>query len=238
MGLIGIILFLNQTRHTNSLCERIIFCLKIAMLCWQILQFERIIFIVNFFPTPPTDNLYKFCAIFGAWLVAGVIALFMLLGYVMYDAEKQLIAQTHHIRTTGNYQRVLDRLESIEQGNLGENIIEWTLISDGSEQEVQGLLQIKSNHEKAIKEYEEAIRTDYRNAFDIAEATGVMWVILILITIAVFFFYFGFKYWYVKVQKVSDELMLTDLKIKRLTLIQLEQELRRTRKYKFSNRTK
>lgn len=186
---------------------------------------------MNFFPTPPTDNLYKFCAIFGAWLVAAVVALFMFLGYVKYDSEKQFIAQTHHFRTTNNYQSVLDRLESIEKGNFGENIIEWIPVSDGSEQEVQGLLQIKANYERAIKEYEETVRTDYRAAFDIVEATGFIWLICILITMAFLCFYFGFKLWYIKVQKVSDELMLTDLEIKRLTLRQLERDIHKTRKY-------
>ncbi|EHK4786486.1 hypothetical protein [Vibrio parahaemolyticus] len=186
---------------------------------------------MKFFPTPPTDNLYKFCAILGAWLVAGVIALFMLLGYVTYDLEKQSVAQTHHFRTMSNYEKVIDRLSSIEQGKLDENIIEWLPSSDGSENEVDRLLEIKANQEKAITEYENEIRTDYGEIFEVVEATGIWWVICVLISLSVLCFYFGFKLWYIKVQKISDELLVLDVEIKRLTLRQLEKEVSKSRKF-------
>ncbi|WP_412498459.1 hypothetical protein [Vibrio furnissii] len=195
------------------------------------IRIMRYKFKVKFFPTPPTDNLYKFCAILGAWLVAGVIALFILLGYVTYDLEKQSVAQTHHFRTMSNYEKVIDRLSSIEQGKLDENIIEWLPSSDGSENEVDRLLEIKANQEKAITEYENEIRTDYGEIFEVVEATGIWWVIYVLISLSVLCFYFGFKLWYIKVQKISDELLVLDVEIKRLTLRQLEKEVSKSRKF-------
>ncbi|SYZ83251.1 Uncharacterised protein [Vibrio paracholerae] len=191
----------------------------------------EVIILMTFFPTPPTDNLYKFCAIFGAWLVAAVVALFVLLEYVTYDLEKQSLAQMHHFRTTSNYQKIVDRLSSIEQGDLGENIIEWLPNSDGSVQEVKHLHEIKSNYQKLIEEYENEVRIDYGEIIEVVDATRIMWLIYVLIGLAAFCFYFGFKYWYVKVQKVSDELMQKDLAIKRLTLEQLERECKKTKKY-------
>jgi hypothetical protein len=192
---------------------------------------------LNFFPTPPTDNFYKFLAILGAWLMGAVVALFMLLGYFNYDIEKQSLAQTYHFQTTQKLEKIKRRQKSIELGNIQENIIDNARFSDGSHQEIKYLNDFESRLKIRIKEYNKVARTDYKKVFEVIKATGFMYFIYSLIAAAILCFWIGFKNWYFKVQKVNDELLGLDLKIKRLTLRELESKNKTSTRLKLRRRT-
>ncbi|MGI9950699.1 hypothetical protein [Vibrio hyugaensis] len=187
---------------------------------------------MKFFPTPPTDNLYKFHAILGSWLVGASLVLYVLIKYVSYDLELQLADQSHHMRTERDLVKVNERLESIAKGNLEENKVSWVRGADGSPDEVAYLKQLKENFETSIQVYKDTEKIDYGRIFDIVEATDLWWIIGFLMFIAGLLFYSGFKNWYYKVQKPQDELIQLDLKIKRLTLLEMERESKKRKKFK------
>ncbi len=122
------------------------------------------------------------------------------------------------------------RLGSINEGKIKENMLDWSVISDGSEREISFLNAAKKRHLEMIHEYELKPNRDYSKLFKLAEATGFMWVAYLLVSISVFCFYFGFKHWYNKVQKLNDLSIENNIKIQKLTIEKMNKEIALTKK--------
>ncbi|WP_154124057.1 hypothetical protein [Grimontia hollisae] len=176
------------------------------------------------FPAPPTDNLYKFMAITGSWLMALVVVLFMFIGYINHDLERATVQQQSYMNSLKALRGIELREESIRNGDLTENILPWVPVSDGSNRELEYLNDRKEEHQKYISNVEEN-QIDYGRWFDLVEATGAMWFIYGIVAIGWSCFYFGFRGWYTKVQKHADETVLLEKTIKELTIKQIEQEM-------------
>jgi len=185
---------------------------------------------LNFFPKPPTDNLYKFLAVTGTWLMAFVTIFIMYLGYINHEIKKISIKQDNYYFHKNTVNDINRRLSSIKKGEIKRNVLDWTIISDGSIKETTFLNAAKKRYIERIKQYESKPRQDYNELFKLVKATGFLWVVYLIIAIAVFCFYFGFRYWYSKVQKLSDISIQHDINIKKLTIEKMKQEIALTKK--------
>ncbi|QHS13189.1 hypothetical protein [Shewanella sp. Arc9-LZ] len=184
---------------------------------------------MNFFPKPPTDNLYKFLAITGTWLVAIVTAFFMYLGYLTFELKKLNYEQSRMMFSESVVREIDRRLKSISEDKLDENILDWTPRSEGSD-EVQFITQIKQSHLQRVKDYDSKPKPDYGYQFDLVKETGFINIVYGIIFLAVSCFYFGFRGWYSKIQKPMDLGLKLDLKIKEVSIEKMEAELALTKK--------
>lgn len=192
---------------------------------------------MNFLPKPPTDNLYKFMAISGIWMMGFVIAFIMYLGYLNYQIEKEGIKQNSFYRTEALSIQIDDRLASISEGNLNDNIIDWALINDGSKEEISFLNNLKKAQEKKIQEYKaDPVNDEYGKQIHLAEATGLMWVIYTLIFLSVLCLWLGFRFWYTHVQKPANTLISKDIEIRNLTIEKMKLDIDITRLSKNAHR--
>ena len=173
-------------------------------------------------------------AILGVWLSVLVIFFIMFMGYLEYELENTSRESTKYYRVKEVTRQIDLRLGSIDKGNLEENVIDWVHLSDGSDGEVKFLTSMKVDNDKYVQKYETEDKTDYGRYLDLIKATGFLWFILLIIALAVFCFYFGFKQWYIKVQKISDELLEKDLDLKKIELEKLRSELYKNRSYVLS----
>ncbi len=168
-----------------------------------------------------------------------VVALFMFIGYINHDMERLSEEHSNYMFSKKKIREIEKRRESIANGKPRENVLSWIPVSDGSERELTFLREVKSRHKELISEYKDKNRINYAEWFDLVEATGATWFIYGIIAIGWFCFYFGFRGWYTKVQKHSDESLLHDVKIKELTIKQLQSEIaltKRSSRARFSRR--
>jgi Ca2+/Na+ antiporter len=169
----------------------------------------------DFFPKPPTDNLYKFMAITGTWLLSLVAVSLMFLGYMSFKIEKetnQIAHQMNYRQTIGEIDR---RVLAIDEKRCNDAIISWSKEHECNDNEKKFLLRVKEVNEAHIKEYDKQDKIDFVNVWDTAKSIGVMWVFIIFTFLGVFLFYFGFTRWYKHIQKPENEAAILDIKIKK-----------------------
>lgn len=186
------------------------------------------------FPSPPTDNLYKFMAIIGSWLMTLVMASFMFMEYINYDIKRQSTDQDNYRDSLKTIRNIEKREKSITNGNLEENILSWTFASDGSERETEFLSEVKTRNQDQVSKFEKDKKTDYNQWFNIIDETDAKLLIFLVTAIGSLCLYFGFLQWYKKVQKYDDKSLLLEVKIKELTIKKLEHELALTKKASFN----
>lgn len=164
-----------------------------------------------------------------------VVVLFMFIGYINHDIERLSAEHDNYTFSQKTIREIEKREESIANGELKENVLSWSQVSDGSERESKFLSEAKERHQDRMSTFKEGKIIDYGEWFDLVEATGAKWFIYGIIAIGWFCFYFGFRGWYTKVQKHVDASLLHEVKIKELTIKQLEHEISLTKK---SSRTR
>jgi hypothetical protein len=168
-------------------------------------------------PSPPTDNLFKFMTVSGAWLFAGCIAL---LGFAIYSQlkESDSISYRSHIEYGQSVVREIDRrLDSISKGKLGENKpLQLCPDRQTPVQEMECLTQVKERWGRSIKEYEQQQAVgEYEYAVrKLVTTKDFSYVYMGIFFVATVLLVFGILGW-LKNQKMQNELLAKDLDIKK-----------------------
>lgn len=183
-------------------------------------------------PTPPTDNLYKFMAISGLWLVAGILLFMFWLVYWGFQSQIEMKHSQEYFFSVNMEREISSRINSINSGKYDENKLSWVPAGSTPEQERSFLKFGLDNHRKTIEKYKKEVEAE---RIDIIEYIGEKYLIVCLslyASVMSFFLVFGFSWWYKKVQKPSEKMHDIDYKIKQLTQDKLELEISLLRKGK------
>lgn len=184
---------------------------------------------MNFLPKPPTDNLYKFVAILGLWMIIFTMAIGFFINFMTYQIDQETEAVVRLMGYDSKLSRIERRLQSIEAGELGENILEAAPVHDGSEEEMSYLADVKDRIKENMNKLESR-GADYVQAVNVAWTIKLHWLLYIFPALSCLFFWFGFRQWYLKIQKPSDYALEQQRRISELTIKKLEQEIALTKK--------
>jgi hypothetical protein len=181
---------------------------------------------IQFLPSPPTDNLYKFMAIFGAWALL-ILALFVMsIGYISFKSREESQQAIAYTRSVGTVLHIQDRLDAIQAGRLNDAIVTWSPIQDGSDTEKAFLRKALQNNKEYLARHQgDAERHDAWTFWQILEATHGIVFILIFGGVGIFCFIYGFRRWYKRVQRVSDAILLGKQTLQELTNQKLKRDL-------------
>lgn len=178
---------------------------------------------MNFFPTPPTDNLYKFLAILGAWgmlIAAGFLALLAHQNYETEKFEKKRMAFFQGENWIATAER---RINSLKFNRTNENKIEGlsNLVKPSEE------LSMLSKQLELAKEYraelKKVLEKEPNNDLPFLRTVGILnWFYGLLVGSGAFLCV-GFISW-MRLQKIADDLLRLDLQLKKA---QLKNERRR-----------
>lgn len=180
---------------------------------------------IQLLPAPPTDNLYKFMAIFGAWTLL-ILAVFMMgVDYLVYKSKEEMQQTVAYYRATDNIQHIQDRLAAIQAGQLNKAIVWWAPIHDGSKAEkiyLQNDLQL--NQAYLNRHQGDDHRHDAKTYWKIFSAIHAIVYILVLGGIGIFCLVSGFYRWW-RVQRISDDMLLDQQNCQKMTNKKLKLEL-------------
>jgi membrane-bound ClpP family serine protease len=141
------------------------------------------------FPEAPTDNLYKFIAIFGlALLLVGAI----LPTYITYSEKMNYVETMAKVKALENEMLVAGDFEILEEFKT-----EKVRTSEEVERFNAKVRDFTLKNGQAVAELE---RFNARNPFAVAAADNIR----ILYVIGAFLVAFGFVLWYYKLQRYQD----------------------------------
>lgn len=189
---------------------------------------------MNWLPSPPTDNLYKFIAIFGLYLLLGLLAFFSWLGYLQFHSEREMKRSQAYFFSVQMESQISARLSSIKAKRLSENKLEWTPPGATSDQEQKFLQMALENHRQTIQKNKDVLNTRPGEELEVMKAMGYFWLMPIYVLFAVGCPFFGFLGWYRKIQRPSEEAHVLDCKLKEATIRKTDAEIRglfRTKKF-------
>lgn len=177
-------------------------------------------------PSTPTDNIYKFMAISGLWLIAGFFVLYAWLVNVQVQLDKDMIRSQAYFFSVNMERNIKQRLDSIDEEKFDENRLDW-VPERFSIKEERHLLNIAyENHKKSIEKNEDVLESNpgeklqLIKRWDVRVASGVYVFLMVGLT------WFGFSRWVTKTHLVEERLRDLDREIKRRTLEKLELEIK------------
>ena len=163
-------------------------------------------------PSPPTDNLYKFCAIMGIVIVTVSVLFpgkeFLILFSKVQDLNRQVAVAAVEVEMNGRKLRSLLKLieNTVREQNDGIVVSKDKLILRYSEEEIK----------KLVIEAEEVHRADRIRTVELEalvkmyKASTWMWAIVGSVSVVGVFIgtklaSFGFRMWHEKVQRPIDK---------------------------------
>ncbi len=181
---------------------------------------------MNWLPSPPTDNLYKFVAISGLWLLLGLLVFFSWLGYLQFQNSKEAKRSQAYFFSERMEIQISARLDSIKANRPKENKLEWTPPDATLEQEQQFLQMALNNHRQTIEKNKDVLDRKPGEDLEILKAMGFYWLMPVYVFFAVSCPFIGFLGWYRKIQKPSEEAHGLDCRVKEITILKIEAEIR------------
>lgn len=179
---------------------------------------------MNWFPTPPTDNLYKFLAIVGAWGVIFVLAVLVLLSYQNHEHAEYNKKLSFLYSEQSWLQKAELRLKSLKENRLGENSIPSISSSFSPKDEALFLANATTISRERLAELKDLARHPPENIFPFLVSIHFDQLLLGTLPLVFGSLYFGFRQW-LALQRISDEMLRLDLRLKRKQV----QEASRTR---------
>ena len=177
-------------------------------------------------PAIPTDNIYKFFAILGLWMMLGVAALLGWFIYLDFQLEDQSIASRAYYSSLNSLEDIESRLNSIEQGEFDQNKLDWIPSNWDIEQEKHALTFAQDNHTETISNNKWAIKREVGKELRYLEHPAIISAGVAYIAIAVFLFYFGFKGWKIQVHDLDVEIKQANIQLVKLSNKKLELEIK------------
>ncbi len=180
---------------------------------------------IQFLPSPPTDNLYKFMAIFGAWALLILAVFLMGVDFLAFKSKVEAQQTIAYYRATHNVQLIQDRLAAIQAGRLNDAIVPWAPLHDGSDSE-KAFLQngLQNNQAYVTRHKDDADRDDVQTDWQILSAVHGLFYILVFTGIGILCLIPGFYRWWT-IQRVSDALLDSELDFQKMTNQKLRREL-------------
>lgn len=170
---------------------------------------------MNWFPTPPTDNLYKFLAILGSWgvlLVLGSIVVLVYQNHEHAEFNKRLEALYSE---ESWLQKAEARITSLKGKRPTENSISGISDRFSPKEESLFLLRAVSLSKERLAQLKEIEMHPPANLFPFLALIHFDRWLLGILAIALGCFYYGFRQWLV-LQRTSDELLRFDLILKKV----------------------
>lgn len=173
-------------------------------------------------PTPPTDNLYKFIAIFGMWAFGFAVLFFSTLIFASYKYEVLLGQQTEVMRVQGLIDTANRRIAALDAGQFDKYKITWLTGYEhrptDEKKFLEGALKFWAHDlgdRRATVQRELDSKFDQvqlLGAFsvpvdDYVKLLGLKWIILIIeipLCMSGLMMWFGFIQWYHLYQKPYD----------------------------------
>lgn len=169
---------------------------------------------MNWLPSPPTDNLYKFLAIIGAWGVFFVVGLLLVLFYQNYE-HAEFNKKMSSIYAEEDWNRKAEsRVNSLKKGFSGENRIPEISNNFSPKEELLFLSNAMKLSSERLAQLKELTKQPPQNFFPFLASINFDRWLLGVLALAFVTFYFGFRQWFV-LQRISDEILQLDLALKR-----------------------
>jgi hypothetical protein len=169
---------------------------------------------MNWFPTPPTDNLYKFLAVLGAWGMLFVLALLVLLSYQNYEHAEYNKKLSFLYSEQSWLQKAELRLKSLKENRPGENSIPSISTSFSPKDEALFLTNAATLSRERLAELKDLTRRPPESIFPVLAAIHFDQLLLGIFPFVFGSLYFGFRQW-LALQRISDEMLKLDLTLKR-----------------------
>lgn len=180
---------------------------------------------IQFLPSPPTDNLYKFMAIFGAWALLILSVFLMGTDYLAFKSKVEAQQTIAYYRATHNVKLIQDRLAAIQAGRLNDAIVPWAPHHDGSDSEKVFLQNGLQNNQAYVTHHQDdADRDDVQTDWQILSAIHGLFYILVFGGVGIFCLISGFYRWW-RIQRISDALQDNELAFQKMTNQKLQRKL-------------
>lgn len=185
---------------------------------------------MNWTPSIPTDNLYKFMAVTGLWLLIGVL---MLLGWLIkldVDIQRHSKEAQAYFSSVSMLHSIKLREGSIAAGRLEENRLPGLYRYENIKDEERFLAKAAEAQEAAVSKHAYVLDEHPGYQLILLDRWDVKAFVIAYIVLAAFLFYFGFKGWKVNLHDVEVRRRTLDLEIKEKTLERLKLDISEARR--------
>jgi len=191
---------------------------------------------MNPLPTPPTDNLYKFMALTGTWLMIFLLAFYAWLLNADYEIRLEGRQLQAFVSAQASLREIQVRLLAIREGRHAENIVSWVQKDWPLEQEVRILSSVAVSNGRIVDEYQKSNHGKLGEIFDRLSSMGFLWFIVPYVGGAVALTYSGYRLWYRRVQIPNESMARVELELKVASVRKLELEIKQTRRVRFARK--
>ncbi|MBH3366825.1 hypothetical protein I5R92_05960 [Pseudomonas carnis] len=180
---------------------------------------------MQWFPTPPTDNLYKFFAISGLLMLGGALFVIFALAYLDYRTERETDDSLYHFSSQQNQQQFRNRITAIKNLEPKKDLIAH--LSDKLNNDLEFLTNALKVQTEIDVGYKARTPDTLDLVFDFVQARETFSLVagLIYIVIAACLTVFGISCWRKKVQIPGERLNELDEEIKKASLLKLQLEI-------------
>lgn len=181
---------------------------------------------MNWLPQTPTENLYKFSAIWGLRLILGMLIFLAWLISIEIKIEKEENAAIDYYRSQTIIYDITPRIESIQKGDFDKNKLSWTPAHWSTEKEKEFLQRAVANHRLSMTKNKNVMSASTGSDLEILERLDVQVAGISYIASAVTLFLFGFGGWKRKIHEIENRMREADLITKELTNEKILMEIR------------
>ncbi|MBJ2245425.1 hypothetical protein [Pseudomonas haemolytica] len=180
---------------------------------------------MQWFPTPPTDNLYKFFAISGLLMLGGALAIIVALAYLDYRTEKETDEALYNFSSTQNQSKYSARITALQSGLAHKDLIPNLSIELNNNLEfLKKVVDIQSMMGGTQKPREPDL-LDITFSFVSAREWFSLVLLVLYAGIASTSSFLGLRYWYKRIQVPSERLNQLEEDIKKASLLKLQLEI-------------
>ena len=182
---------------------------------------------MNVIPQAPFDNLYKFIAISGLWLLSISFIYFYNIDDLSYKSSQEFHKKHSYQESKRNLEKIKLRIKSIDEAKYSENVISYITPQDGSKDELSMLSSFKKFNEGNIEEYEKSpYNKKYLEDLNFETSEYRVNKISIIYWFGAIFTILGFFCWWLIIQRRIDNINKLDLEYKKLVITKIKSEIR------------
>jgi len=180
---------------------------------------------MQWFPTPPTDNLYKFAAVCGLLMLGGALFSILALAYLDYRIEVQTDASLYNFSSQKNQRLFSKRITALEAGEKEKDLIpQISKDLNNNSDFLKTALKIQSDMNAGYKPADPDT-LDLVFNFIRARETFSLIVLVIYAVVASSLTVFGLNGWRKKIHEPSERQNELDEEIKKASLLKLHIEI-------------
>lgn len=180
---------------------------------------------MNWIPQPPTDNLYKFAAIWGLRLMLGASLFIAWLVSVDIKARSKLDATQNYLRSSATSLQISRRIESINAGAIDKDKPDWVPTQWSSEHELKVLEDALLKHQASMERNKEVMDANTTSDLEFTQRRDVRAFGGFYAFLAASLFVLGFGGWWRRVHRIENAIRDAELKARELTNEKLQIEI-------------